>query len=106
MNVRLILFAGLRQAAGFKQGIVSLPDAATVGDLLDIRVPFLRERTFYVAVNEEYAQRDTVLQDGDEVALLPPVSGGRMLFIETLAQDIPCAETVYAKYANQTLRNH
>ena len=76
MNVRLILFAGLRQAAGFKRETVALPEAATVGDLLESRVPNLRDRTFYVAVNEEFAQRDTVLQDGDEVALLPPVSGG------------------------------
>ena len=76
MNVRLVLFAGLRQAAGFKKDTVSLPESATVGDLLDSRVPALLNRTFYVAVNEEFAQRDTVLQDGDEVALLPPVSGG------------------------------
>ena len=76
MNVRLILFAGLRQAAGFKRDSVDMPEAATVGDLLDRRVPHLRGRTFYVAVNEEYAQRDTILHDGDEVALLPPVSGG------------------------------
>ncbi len=76
MKVRLILFAGLRQAAGFKEDSVTLPDSATVGDLLDRRVPQLRRRTFYVAVNEEYAQRDTVLHDGDEIALLPPVSGG------------------------------
>ncbi len=76
MNVRLVLFAGLRQAAGFKRDTVSLPESATVSDLLDRRVPALRDRTFYVAVNEEFAQRDTILQDGDEVALLPPVSGG------------------------------
>ena len=77
MNVRLVLFAGLRQAAGFKRETVSLPEDATVGDLLESRVPDLLGRTFYVAVNEEFAQRDTVLQDGDEVALLPPVSGGQ-----------------------------
>ena len=35
VNVRLILFAGLRQAAGFKEDLVSLPESATVGDLLD-----------------------------------------------------------------------
>ena len=77
MNVRLVLFAGLRQAAGFKRDTVSLPEDATVGDLLECRVPNLQGRTFYVAVNEEFAQRDTILQDGDEVALLPPVSGGQ-----------------------------
>lgn len=79
MNVHLILFADLRQAAGFKNDTVSLPESATVGDLLDRRVPTLRDRTFYVAVNEEFAQRDTILHDGDEVALLPPVSGGTQL---------------------------
>lgn len=79
MNVRLILFAGLRQAAGFKRETVSLPEAATVGDLLESRLPDFLARTFYVAVNEEFAQRDTVLHDGDEVALLPPVSGGEFL---------------------------
>lgn len=76
MNVRLVLFAGLRQAFGFKQEVISLPDGATVADLLDSRLPQLGGRTFYVAVNEEYAQRSAVLHDGDEVALLPPVSGG------------------------------
>lgn len=76
MNVRLVLFAGLRQAAGFKCETVSLPEDATVGDLLECRVPNLLGRTFYVAVNEEFAQRNTVLHEGDEVALLPPVSGG------------------------------
>ena len=76
MNVRLILFAGLRQAAGFKNESVTLPADATVGDLLDERLPDFRDRTFYVAVNQEFAQRETVLHDGDEVALLPPVSGG------------------------------
>ncbi|MYC96888.1 MAG: MoaD/ThiS family protein [Caldilineaceae bacterium SB0661_bin_32] len=77
VKVRLVLFAGLRQAAGFKRETVSLPEDATVGDLLECRVPNLLGRTFYVAVNEEFAQRDTVLHDGDEVALLPPVSGGQ-----------------------------
>lgn len=77
MKVKLILFAGLRQAAGFKQRIISLPTAATVADLLDTLEPSLLERTFSVAVNEEYVQQDTVLQQGDEIALLPPVSGGR-----------------------------
>lgn len=89
MHVKLILFAGLRQAAGFKQDNITLPDSATVGDLLDSRVPSLRERTFYVAVNEEYAQRDTVLHDGDEVALLPPVSGGGNGIVAAKAQNGP-----------------
>ena len=78
MNVRLVLFAGLRQARRLQErhrlpARIPPPSAtcstAGVPDLL-------LHRTFYVAVNEEFAQRDTVLHDGDEVALLPPVSGG------------------------------
>jgi len=76
MQVRLVLFAGLRQAAGFRERTVELPKGATVADLLATLDPALVRRTFYVAVNEEYAHRDTPLEEGDEVALLPPVSGG------------------------------
>ncbi len=76
MQVRLVLFAGLRQAAGFRERTVELPEGATVADLLATLEPALTQRTFYVAVNEEYAHRDTPLKEGDEVALLPPVSGG------------------------------
>ncbi|RME61740.1 MAG: molybdopterin converting factor subunit 1 [Caldilineae bacterium] len=79
MKVKIVLFAGLRQAAGFKQRDLALPEGATVGDLLaqlaDEGAGWL-QRTFYIAVNQEYAGRDAVLHDGDEVAFLPPVSGG------------------------------
>ena len=103
MNIRLTLFAGLRQAAGFKDDVVSLPESATVRDLLDSRVPNLRARTFYVAVNEEYAQRNTVLHDGDEVALLPPVSGGRALHPVSLAQDASVGERCITSDVNQAV---
>ena len=92
MKVKLILFAGLRQAAGFKQRIISLPTAATVADLLDTLEPALLERTFSVAVNEEYVQQDTVLQQGDEIALLPPVSGGRQRMADFKITEQPLSQ--------------
>ncbi len=76
MNVRLRLFAGLRQVAGFKEKVVTLPEGAVVSDLLGQLPSSIVGRTFYIAINEEYARRDTALKDGDLVALLPPVSGG------------------------------
>ncbi len=76
MTVTLRLFAGLRQAAGFKEKHFDLEEGATVADLLAQLPDTLSARTFYVAVNQEYAQRETLLHGGDEVALLPPVSGG------------------------------
>lgn len=76
MEVRLRLFAGLRQVAGFKEKSVTLPEGAVVADLLDQLPTSIVGRTFYIAINEEYARRDSPLKNGDLVALLPPVSGG------------------------------
>lgn len=77
MEIRLRLFAGLRQVAGFKDKTVSLPEGAVVADLLSELPQSIVGRTFYIAINEEYARRDSPLKDGDLVALLPPVSGGQ-----------------------------
>ena len=74
VNVRL--FAGLRERAGWARRDV---EAASVGDVwrsLDLGDE--PEGLLY-AVNKEYAERDRVLVDGDEVALIPPVSGGAFL---------------------------
>lgn len=76
ITVTLRLFAGLKQAAGFKEKQIQLADDATVADVLAHLPEAITARTFYVAVNQNYAQRETVLHAGDEVALLPPVSGG------------------------------
>jgi molybdopterin synthase catalytic subunit/molybdopterin converting factor small subunit len=78
VEVKIRLFAGLRQAAGYKEKTIELTEDATVADLLAHLPDAVTGRTFYVSVNQEYAQRDTLLHDGDEVGLLPPVSGGSM----------------------------
>jgi molybdopterin converting factor subunit 1 len=74
------LFAGLRERAGSDHVDVELPDGASVDDLLAAMagtpVGELRPRQCVVAVNREYARPDAVLAAGDEVALVPPVSGG------------------------------
>ncbi len=62
-------------------GPLDLPDGATVQSLLSLlqaRTSKQSEiwRTLAVAVNREYASFSTLLREGDEVALLPPVSGG------------------------------
>jgi molybdopterin converting factor subunit 1 len=81
MEVRVRAFAALREALGFGERIVILPASATVADLLELlsaEAPALGldERRFAIAVNRSFAQRDAQLADGDEVALIPPVSGG------------------------------
>ena len=74
MLVSVRLFAGLRERAGSERIEVDLPEGATVGDLLAAME--LAPRSCVAAVNREYAGPDTPIGAGDEVALVPPVSGG------------------------------
>lgn len=81
MLVTVRLFAVLRDRAGAGELSLELPDGATAGgavERLGERFPSLHDllpRTA-VAVNQEYAPRSAVLNDRDELALIPPVSGG------------------------------
>lgn len=78
VRVSVLYFGVLKDLAGSREAVVELETGASVaGLLLKLRVP--EEgiwKALAVAVNREYAGLGTLLQDGDEVALLPPVSGG------------------------------
>lgn len=82
MTVRVRLFAILRERAGADEVEVALEDGATVADALAAlgERPGLEEvlgrLPVRMAVNREYADADTALGAGDELALIPPVSGG------------------------------
>jgi len=81
MRVRLLFFASLRERLHTSEVGHDLDDGSTIADLwsdLCRRNPGLEEITASIsfAVNQEYVDRATVLHDGDEVALIPPVSGG------------------------------
>jgi len=75
------LFARLREVTGASELTRSIPAGSTAGDAWQALVaefPQLADHTssISVAVNEEYAKPATALREGDEVAFLPPVSGG------------------------------
>jgi MoaE-MoaD fusion protein len=81
MNVRVRFFAGMRERVGKNEVAVELPGAADVAALqahLAANYPALHldQQRFTVTVNRSFARPDHVLQEGDEVALIPPVSGG------------------------------
>ena len=81
MRVTVKLFARLRDIAGESEMTREVAPGATVGSLwqqLATEFPDIAsyERSISTAVNADYARRNHVLADGDEVAFLPPVSGG------------------------------
>jgi molybdopterin synthase catalytic subunit/molybdopterin converting factor small subunit len=76
MHVTVRLFAGLRQRAGAGAVDLDLPAGACVGDALCALEDVTRGVPCVMAVNREYADGDVVLSAGDELALIPPVSGG------------------------------
>ena len=73
MHVTVRLFAGLRERAGWSKREI---DAATVADVWPALELGDEPAGLLYAVNKEYAERNHALRDGDEVALIPPVSGG------------------------------
>jgi molybdopterin synthase catalytic subunit/molybdopterin converting factor small subunit len=79
MAVTVKLFAGLRERAGFAESTV---DAATVADVWPALGLGDEPEGVLYAVNNRYADRDTALAEGDEVALIPPVSGGAFRLTE------------------------
>jgi molybdopterin converting factor subunit 1 len=81
MRVRVLFFGVLKELAGKSSERVEVRDGASVADLLEhyaAQIPRMKEASasLAVAVNQRYAGAETLLKPDDEVALLPPVSGG------------------------------
>jgi molybdopterin converting factor subunit 1 len=81
MKVRLLFFAVLRDIAGADARDLVLADGTTARDVwqsLRTELPKLAEyvQPPMIAVNETYAEPETVLREGDELAFIPPVAGG------------------------------
>jgi MoaE-MoaD fusion protein len=76
VEVTVRLFAMLRERAGSPEVTLDLPDGARVRDALDSLAGLAEGIPLVMAVNREYADADRVLDAGDELALIPPVSGG------------------------------
>ena len=81
MQVRLLLFAQYRAAAGAAELDLDLPNGARALDAVthlraQLSTPEAIPARPVVALNQVYASLDDVLEQGDELALLPPVAGG------------------------------
>ena len=81
MRVRILFFGLLKDLVGKSSDSLELPEGSSVRDVLEhylSSVPKLKTSltSIAVAVNQQYASAETKLKSDDEVALLPPVSGG------------------------------
>jgi len=80
MEVELLLFGITKDILGGAKYKLPVSEPCTVGDLknqLLIEFPKLKElNSLLVAINSEYGQDDQVINSNDEIALIPPVSGG------------------------------
>jgi len=98
MLVRVRLFAMLRERAGAREIELELPDGAQVSDALAAMSQLGDGLPLVMAVNRVYVRADAVLSPGDELALIPPVSGG-----EEDGGDQKDA-TLHARVSDQPLR--
>ena len=95
IRVRVRLFAMLRERAGRSSVEVELAEGSTAGDVWASLGIGEEPPALGVAVNRAYADRTTALSDGDEVAFIPPVSGGAIEPYVALTDDpIDLAEIV------------
>jgi molybdopterin converting factor subunit 1 len=84
VKLRLLYFGILRERLARSGELLDCEDGTTVGGLLELlatthSIFALGAGSLRVAVNHDYSDNDRVLVDGDEVAILPPVAGGRSL---------------------------
>jgi molybdopterin synthase catalytic subunit len=83
MQVRLLFFATLKDIVGAREMRLEMPAGATVGDVLThLEATYPRVKGYrpvvLTAINEEYVDQGARVEDGDEVAIFPPVSGGEV----------------------------
>ena len=80
MQLRVLLFASYADAFGAPSVSVTVPDGATVSELLahvkELAVGHSLPPAPLIAVNQEYAAPGDVIRAGDEIAMIPPVAGG------------------------------
>lgn len=100
MQVRVLFFGILRELAGKPSALLDLPAGASVRDLItryESEIPQLKQylSSIALAVNQQYASLETRLQPNDEVALLPPVSGGT---------DTPAVVRQYASITREMIK--
>ena len=79
MTVRVLFFGATADLVGGREFEIPIVDHDSASDVLgklEVSYPGLRDRKILLAINEEYVRPETVLKDGDELAVFTAVSGG------------------------------
>jgi molybdopterin synthase catalytic subunit len=97
VKVTVRLFAQLRERAGRSELEVELPDGARVRDAIAAVGDVAAGLPVVMAVNREYARDDVELRPGDELALIPPVSGGAGGVHAAVVDDAPSVDALLAR---------
>lgn len=89
VTIRVLFFGMLKDVTGRAEDSLDLPDGATLASVFDhyaAQFPKLRDyaQSIVLAANAQFADRAAAVNDGDEVAFLPPVSGGSGRFLHTI----------------------
>lgn len=97
MQITLRYFASVRELMGTGRAFAELPDGASVEETLNTLASGdgKREALFRAClpmVNQEYVERSHVLREGDELALIPPVSGGERDYVEVTERPLDVGE--------------
>jgi MoaE-MoaD fusion protein len=82
MRIRVRLFAGLRERLGMGENEIQLPEGARARDVWELLELGPEPPGLAYAVNRQYVDRDHALADGDELAIIPPVSGGAFRLVD------------------------
>jgi molybdopterin synthase catalytic subunit/molybdopterin converting factor small subunit len=89
VEVTVRLFAVLRERAGASEVRLELPDGAKVRDALTALADIAADVPVVMAVNREYADQEMVLAADDELALVPPLSGGETVLVHVRITEDP-----------------
>ncbi|MBI4430600.1 MAG: MoaD/ThiS family protein [Candidatus Omnitrophica bacterium] len=80
MRIQILLFAQLREAVGYEQKTIEASNGETVGSVarrfFDSNLAGFLNLPVRFALNEDFVAEETLLKDGDRLAIIPPVAGG------------------------------
>jgi MoaE-MoaD fusion protein len=93
VRVKVLFFGMLKDIAGRSQDELQIPGGTRLGDVFDIyaaRYPRISQlaASIVLACNQEFGDRSTNIRDGDEIAFLPPVSGGSGRYTHEIADEV------------------